>query len=81
MSNTGYAIRHGHPRTRIAHGGKNDFMYDFRKKGADERNQRWQKLSAEQKLAELDERLGKGVGAKKQRVKLLNEIQNRNVKT
>ena len=34
------------------------------------RNERWAALSAAQKLAELDRRLGLGIGAKRQRAKL-----------
>lgn len=35
-----------------------------------ERNEEWAKLSKAEKLASLDRRLGKGVGAKRQREKL-----------
>jgi hypothetical protein len=34
------------------------------------RNEAWAKLSTTEKLAALDKRLGKGVGAKRQRAKL-----------
>ena len=40
------------------------------------RNEAWAKLSPEQQLASLDERLGKGIGAKKQRAKIQYKIDN-----
>lgn len=39
-------------------------------KEADERNQAWRALSPEKQLQSLDERLGVGIGAKRQRTKL-----------
>ena len=41
---------------------------------ATERQQVWSKLSPKQQLAELDRRLGEGVGAKKQRARLAEEL-------
>ena len=41
---------------------------------ADARNAEWQKLSPVQQLTNLDERLGKGLGAAKQRAKLARLI-------
>jgi hypothetical protein len=37
---------------------------------ATERNEAWASMSAQKQLAELDRRLGKGVGARKQRARL-----------
>ena len=41
-----------------------------------ERNNRWAQLTPEQQLASLDERLGKGIGAKKQRARIQYKIDN-----
>ena len=40
------------------------------------RNEEWAKLTSEQQLASLDERLGKGIGAKKQRARIQYKIDN-----
>ena len=40
------------------------------------RNEAWAKLTPEQQLASLDERLGKGIGAKKQIAKIQYKIDN-----
>ena len=40
------------------------------------RNEAWAKLTPEQQLASLDERLGKGIGAKKQRARIQYKINN-----
>ena len=40
------------------------------------RNEAWAKLTYEQQLADLDRRLGKGIGAKKQRAKIQYKIDN-----
>jgi hypothetical protein len=40
------------------------------------RNEAWAKLTYEQQLASLDERLGKGIGAKKQRARIQYKIDN-----
>ena len=40
------------------------------------RNEAWAKLTPEQQLSELDRRLGKGIGAKKQRAKIQAKIDN-----
>ena len=40
------------------------------------RNEAWAKFTPEQQLASLDERLGKGIGAKKQRAKIQYKIDN-----
>jgi hypothetical protein len=41
-----------------------------------ERNEIWAKLTYEQQLADLDRRLGKGIGAKKQRARIQYKIDN-----
>ena len=40
------------------------------------RNEAWAKLTYEQQLADLDGRLGKGIGAKKQRARIQYKIDN-----
>ena len=40
------------------------------------RNEAWAKLTPEQQLASLDERLGKGIGAKKQRARIQYRVDN-----
>ena len=40
------------------------------------RNEAWAKLTYEQQLADLDRRLGKGIGANKQRAKIQYKIDN-----
>ena len=40
------------------------------------RNEAWAKLTYKQQLADLDRRLGKGIGAKKQRAKIQYKIDN-----
>ena len=40
------------------------------------RNEAWAKLTPEQQLADLDKRLGKGIGAKKQRARIQYKIDN-----
>ena len=40
------------------------------------RNEAWAKLTPEQQLADLDRRLGKGIGAKKQRARIQSKIDN-----
>ena len=47
-----------------------------KQKEAIERNEAWAKLTYEQQLADLDRRLGKGVGAKKQRARIQYKIDN-----
>lgn len=46
------------------------FMKDIRREEALKRNAEWAKLSPREQLAELDRRLGRDVGAKKQRERL-----------
>lgn len=46
-----------------------------RREEAKKRNSAWQKLTPEQKIASLDQRLGKDVGAKKQRLKIKREME------
>lgn len=41
-----------------------------RRREGEDRNEAWRKLSTAQKLASLDQRLGPGVGAERQRRKL-----------
>ena len=40
------------------------------------RNEAWAQLTPEQQIADLDRRLGKGIGAKKQRAKIQYKIDN-----
>ena len=46
-----------------------------RKREAKERQEAYNKLSPQQKIASLDNKLGKGIGATKQRAKLQKEIE------
>jgi len=48
--------------------------YAFRQREAQERQEAYNKLSPTQKLALLDARLGKGVGAERQRARLTEQI-------
>ena len=41
-----------------------------------DRNKIWAQLTTEQQLNSLDERLGKGIGAKKQRARIQYKIDN-----
>ena len=41
-----------------------------------ERNEYWAQLTPEQQLTDLDKRLGKGIGAKKQRARIQYKIDN-----
>jgi len=43
-----------------------------------ERNESWAELSPKQQLADLDRRLGKGEGAKKQRAKIAKRMEKSN---
>ena len=47
---------------------------DARKKIADENNEKWNSLTPVQQLAAIDQRLGKGIGATKQRAKIAKVI-------
>ena len=49
---------------------------ETRHKGATIRNEAWAKLTYEQQLEDLDRRLGKGIGAKKQRTRIQYKIDN-----
>lgn len=48
-----------------------------RQKEAQQRNDKWKQLSPQQQLAELDQRLGKDIGAARQREKLKKLIEQR----
>ena len=47
-----------------------------KQKEAIERNEAWNILTPEQQLASLDKRLGKDIGAKKQRARIQYKIDN-----
>ena len=47
-----------------------------KQKEAIERNEAWVQLTPEQQIADLDRRLGKGIGAKKQRARIQYKINN-----
>ena len=47
-----------------------------KQKEAIERNESWAKLTHEQQITDLDRRLGKGIGAKKQRARIQYKIDN-----
>lgn len=52
----------------------NPVRIDERRAEAKERAEAWSKLTTQQKLAALDRRLGKDVGAKKQRAKIVAPV-------
>lgn len=43
-------------------------------KEAQERNEKWAETSLKDQLASIDERLGKGIGAKRQRARIQEQI-------
>ena len=45
-----------------------------------DRNKAWAQLTPEQQLSSLDERLGKGIGAKKQRARIQYKVDNPQIK-
>ena len=47
-----------------------------KQKEAIERNEAWAQLTPEQQIADLDKRLGKDIGAKKQRARIQYKIDN-----
>ena len=51
-----------------------------RKEAAKIRNQAWSELDFKEQLNVIDTRLGKGIGAKKQRAKIKNKIDNPPIK-
>ena len=51
-----------------------------KQKEAIERNEAWAQLTPEQQIADLDRRLGKGIGAKKQRARIQYKIDNPQIK-
>ena len=51
-----------------------------KQKEAIERNEHWAQLTPEQQLSALDIRLGKDVGAKKQRARIQYKINNPQIK-
>jgi len=51
-------------------GGPRPDLVATKRAEATERNASWSELSTQKQLAELDRRLGKGVGARKQRARL-----------
>ena len=53
---------------------RNDYK-ETRRKEAQERQEAYDKLSPKEKIAILDKRLGKGLGAKKQRAKLQAQME------
>ena len=51
-----------------------------KQKEAIERNEAWVQLTPEQQIADLDRRLGKDIGAKKQRARIQYKIDNPQIK-
>ena len=47
-----------------------------KQKEAIERNEAWAQLTPEQQIADLDRRLGKDIGAKKQRARIQYKLDN-----
>ncbi len=54
----------------MKHPAKNHLRLSERREEAKVRNKKWASMTSEEKLEELDKRLGKDQGAKKQRKKL-----------
>ena len=52
----------------------NKINQSSRQKNAIERQAKWNKLTPKEQLADLDKRLGKDIGAKKQRARLAKLI-------
>lgn len=52
-------------------------LRDVKRAEAEERNAKWQALSFEQQLANLDKSFGKNKGAAKQRLKIARQISAR----
>ena len=48
--------------------------HTLRRQEAEKRNEAWEKLTPQQQLEQLDIRLGKGLGAKKQRRRLSKKL-------
>lgn len=59
---------------------RNDRKY-LRRKEAVMRQETWTELTHSQKLTELDNRLGKGIGAKKQRARIAKAIKKEKIKS
>lgn len=64
--------------TRLYSGKQPKHKAKFRIQEAQERQEAYDKLSIEEKVAKLDEKLGKNVGAKKQRDRLAKQLSERN---
>jgi hypothetical protein len=48
--------------------------WEVRRQEAEERNREWEGLTPKEKVEKLDQRLGKGMGAKRQREKLARAL-------
>jgi len=62
-------------RRKSTGGGRRPDLRNIRREEASARQASWSLLSAEKQLAELDRRLGKGIGAVKQRARLAVRVE------
>lgn len=66
----------GSSKRRFSGGGPRPDNNEIKQNEANERNAAWSKLSPKEQLEALDRRLGKGIGAQKQRARLQGLISN-----
>lgn len=62
-------------RRKYSGGGPRPDLTEIKRKESAERQKEWSNLTLRQQLETLDRRLGKGVGAAKQRARILNGIE------
>ena len=60
--------------------GARKHKWEIRREEAIERQEHWSSLTLQEQLVELDRRLGKGVGAVRQRFKINQRLKSKNKK-
>ena len=60
--------------------GARKHIWEIRREEAIERQEHWSSLTPQEQLVELDRRLGKGVGAVRQRFKINQRLKSKNKK-
>ena len=60
--------------------GARKHKWEIRREAAIERQEHWSSLTPQEQLVELDRRLGKGVGAVRQRFKINQRLKSKNKK-